>query len=156
MPPRYGLHLENHQHLIAQSPDLPAEIGSFKAWTAKRLLEVLQEQRAERILKQLAFYKKAHKTDRCYQDWEEGSHPEQIQNPAMMLQKIEYIHQNPVKRGYVDNPAHWRNSSARNYARENGVLKIDREWYVLIATLARLSRHSHAARGNEMGLAKFM
>ncbi|WP_051459794.1 hypothetical protein [Methylomicrobium lacus] len=91
--------MENHLYLIAQSPDLPAEISSFKSWTAKRLLEVLQKQRAERILKQLAFYKKAHKQDRDYQVWEEGSHPEQIQNPAMMLQKIEYIHQNPVKRG---------------------------------------------------------
>jgi putative transposase len=120
--------LENHLHLIAQSPDLPAEIGSFKSWTAKRLLDVLKEQRAERILKQLAFYKKAHKHDRDYQVWEEGSHPEQIQSHAMMLQKIEYIHQNPVKRGYVDNPVHWRNSSARIYAGEIGVLNIDREW----------------------------
>jgi len=81
--------MENHLYLIAQSPDLPAEISSFKSWTAKRLLEVLQKQRAERILKQLAFYKKAYKTDRDYQVWEEGSHPEQIQNPAMMLQKVE-------------------------------------------------------------------
>jgi putative transposase len=53
--------LENHLHLVARSPDLPAEIASFKSWTAKRLLEVLKEQRAERILKQLAFHKKAHK-----------------------------------------------------------------------------------------------
>jgi putative transposase len=89
---------------------------------------VLKEQRAERILKQLAFYKKAHKQDREYQVWEEGSHPEQIQSHAMMLQKIEYIHLNPVKRGYVDNPIHWRNSSARIYAGEAGVLKIDTEW----------------------------
>jgi len=50
--------LENHLHLIAQSPDLPAEISSFKSWTAKRLLEVLHEQRADRILKQLAFIKR--------------------------------------------------------------------------------------------------
>jgi len=112
--------LENHLHLIAQSPDLPVEIGSFKSWSAKRLLDVLQEQRAERILKQLAFYKKAHKTGPCYQDWEEGSHPEQIQDPAMMPQKIEYIHQNPVKRGYFDNPVYWRNCSARSYTGKTG------------------------------------
>jgi len=34
---------------------------------------------------------KANKTDRDYQVWEEGSPPEQIQNPAMTVQKIEYI-----------------------------------------------------------------
>jgi len=121
--------LENHLHLIAQSTALQAEISSFKSWTAKRLLEVLETQGAERILKQLAFYKKAHKTDRDYQVWEEGSHPQQIQNDEMMRQKIEYIHNNPVKRGYVDNPMHWRNSSARNYSGEDGVLKIDTDWF---------------------------
>ena len=28
-----------------------------------------------------------------------------------MRQKLEYIHNNPVKRGYVDDPTHWRYSS---------------------------------------------
>jgi len=32
-----------------------------------------------------------------------------------MIQKIEYIHNNPVKRGYVDEAVHWRYSSARDY-----------------------------------------
>lgn len=120
--------LENHLHLIAQSQNLASEISNFKSWTAKRLIEVLNEQNAERLLKQLAFYKKAHKQDREYQVWEEGSHPQQIQSHEMMLQKTEYIHHNPVKRGYVDNPVHWRNSSARNYAGETGVLQIDTDW----------------------------
>jgi len=121
--------LENHLHLIAQSETLPAEISSFKSWTAKQLLEVLKVQGAERILKQLAFYKRAHKTDRDYQVWEEGSHPQQIQSDEMMRQKIEYIHNNPVKRGYVDDAVHWRYSSARNYAGQEGLLKIDTGWF---------------------------
>ena len=121
--------LENHLHLIAQSQALQAEISSFKSWTAKRLLEVLKAEGAERILKQLAFYKKAHKTDRDYQVWEEGSHPQQIQSDEMMRQKIKYIHNNPVKRGCVDDPLHWRYSSARNYAGEDGFLKIDTDWF---------------------------
>ncbi|MET0006030.1 MAG: hypothetical protein ABW087_20715 [Candidatus Thiodiazotropha sp.] len=40
----------------------------------------------------LAFYKKAHKGDREYQFWQEGCHPESIQDDVMMRQKIEYIH----------------------------------------------------------------
>lgn len=39
-----------------------------------------------------------------------------------MQQKLDYIHQNPVKRGYVDKPEHWRNSSARNYLGLESVL----------------------------------
>jgi hypothetical protein len=34
----------------------------------------------KQILEQLAFYKKAHKNDRAYQFWQEGVHPELIQN----------------------------------------------------------------------------
>ena len=30
-------------------------------------------------------------------------------------QKVGYIHDNPVRKGLVDEPQHWRYSSARNY-----------------------------------------
>ena len=36
-------------------------------------------------------------------------------NGKMYIQKAEYIHFNPVKRGYVDRAEHWLYSSARNY-----------------------------------------
>jgi len=46
----------------------------------------------------------------------------------MMRQKLEYIHYNPVERGYVDEPAHWRWSSARNYAGLAGLFPVVTEW----------------------------
>jgi len=46
----------------------------------------------------------------------------------MMLQKLEYIHNNPVARGYVDDPVHWRYSSARNYARQEGLIELVTQW----------------------------
>ena len=51
-----------------------------------------------------------------------------IQNDATMRSKIEYIHYNPVKRGYVDNATHWRYSSARDYEGISGLLEIERFW----------------------------
>jgi hypothetical protein len=59
------------------------------------------------ILEQLAFYKKSHKNQTHYQLWQEGCHPEIISTVGMMRQKIQYIHDNPVKRGYVDFSEHW-------------------------------------------------
>jgi hypothetical protein len=38
---------------------------------------------------------------------------------SMMGEKVEYIHQNPDKRGYVDQLEHWRCLSARNYSGMN-------------------------------------
>ena len=39
-------------------------------------------------------------------------HLEWMQNDAMMHQKVEYIHQNPVNWGYVDKAEYWRYFSA--------------------------------------------
>ena len=120
--------LENHLHLIAQSEQLGRDIARFKSYTAKKLLHYLDKNSVTTILEQLAFYKKAHKTDRAYQFWQEGVHPEWIQNEEMMRQKIEYIHRNPVERGYVDQAEHWRYSSARNYQGMDGLLEVCKQW----------------------------
>ena len=45
---------------------------------------------------------------------QEKIHPQAIIDDEMMRQKLDYAHNNPVKRGYVDEPVHWRYSSARN------------------------------------------
>jgi REP element-mobilizing transposase RayT len=116
--------LENHIHFIAASHDLSKEIGDFKSYTARKLIDLLRSSKARTILDQLAFHKAQHKSDRDFQFWQEGSHPEQISSDDMMRQKIEYIHYNPVKRGYIDDPTHWRYSSARNYAGLPGLIDI--------------------------------
>ncbi|MDK1020982.1 MAG: transposase [Candidatus Hydrogenedentes bacterium] len=120
--------LENHMHIIAQSTDLSRDISRFKSYTAKQVLAYLKENQVKTVLDQLAFYKKAHKGDRSYQFWQEGVHAEWIQGDEMMRQKIAYIHNNPVSRGYVDEPEHWRYSSARNYAGREGLLDVATEW----------------------------
>jgi hypothetical protein len=48
-----------------------------------------------------------------------------IQHAEMLKQKVEYIHDNPVRREYVDEPCHWRYSSARNYAGQPGILQVE-------------------------------
>ena len=45
-----------------------------------------------------------------------------------MVEKINYIHNNPIKRGYVDEAQHWRYSSARDYYGVEGLLKVERLW----------------------------
>jgi len=42
--------------------------------------------------------------------------------------KIEYTHNNPLRRGYVDDPLAWRYSSARNYAGQRGLIDIVTDW----------------------------
>ena len=120
--------LENHLHMIVESGSLAVELPHFKSFTARKLIDLLTECHAERLLRQLAYFRKTHKLDRDYQLWEEGSHAQVIENEFVLRQKLEYIHQNPVKRGYVDEAEHWRYSSARNYAGLEGLIPIYREW----------------------------
>jgi hypothetical protein len=43
----------------------------------------------------------------------------------MFRQKLDYIHHNPVQRGYVDEPSHWRYSSYRNYLELPSLLVVE-------------------------------
>jgi REP element-mobilizing transposase RayT len=120
--------LENHLHLVASSDDLALTMKKFKSFTAKAILALLKEHNATTILEQLAFYKKAHKSESSYQLWQEGIHPKLIQNSVMMQERIDYVHLNPVKRGYVDDATHWRYSSARDYEGIEGLLAVETFW----------------------------
>ncbi len=103
-------------------------MGDFKSYTASTILRMLEKDNSEFWLSQLRFHKAAYKKDREYQFWQEGSHPQQIYREEMMRQKIGYIHDNPVRKGYVDEPTHWCYSSARNYAGMKGLLEVKTEW----------------------------
>ncbi len=120
--------LENHLHMVISSDDLHKTMQSFKQYTAKQLLELLKKENVTTLLEQLAFYKKAHHQEKSYQVWEEGYQPKLIQDEAMMKIKVDYIHNNPVKRGYVDEDIHWRYSSARDYNGMIGLIEIERLW----------------------------
>jgi hypothetical protein len=80
------------------------------------------------VLELLVLLKRPHKTGSEYQVWEEGNHPQLIESEAAMRQKLDYIHLNPVKRGYVDLPEHWRYASARNYAGMEGLIEVVKDW----------------------------
>ncbi|MDD3499790.1 MAG: transposase [Sulfurovum sp.] len=120
--------LENHLHMVVQSDDIEKSMKAFKQYTAKELLNLLKKENVKIILDQLQFYKKAHHKATDYQVWEEGYQPKLIQTDAMMISKINYIHQNPVKRGYVDEAVHWKYSSARNYEGIDGLIEVERFW----------------------------
>ena len=120
--------LENHLHWIAAAEDLSEHVGRFKSYTARRIIDDLRRRGCATLLDQFAHFKLAHKTDQEHQLWQEGSHPQQFRCEEVMAQKLEYAHNNPVRRGYVDEPVHWRYSSARNYAGMPGLIDVITDW----------------------------
>jgi len=115
---------KNHLHFVAQSPHLDKCLSRFKSYTAARIIELLEARKADWLLARLQLAKLAHKRDRQYQFWQEDSHAKMIFSESVMREKLDYIHQNPVKRGYIDFPEHWRYSSAQNYVGQKGLIEI--------------------------------
>jgi len=120
--------LENHLHWIGVGPQLGERVGEFKSFTATAIIKQLEAKGARTLLQELAHYKLRHKHDQTHQFWQEGSHPQVIESDEVMWQKIEYIPNNPLRRGYVDDPLHWRYSSARAYARLPGLIDVCADW----------------------------
>ncbi|NQT64945.1 MAG: transposase [FCB group bacterium] len=113
--------MDNHIHAImSHNEDIGKAVQDFKKFTAKQILELLENDSRHWIKSLMKLFKKPHKTRSAFQFWEEGSHPILIQGQKMFNQKAEYIHNNPVKRGLVFEDKDWYYSSARNlYGLEN-------------------------------------
>ena len=112
--------------LVAEAPDLSGVIQSFKRHTAREIIQLAGRMNKAWLLNQFEFFKKRHKQTSQHQVWQEGVHPQLIQSDDMLRQKIAYIHDNPVRRGYVNAPEDWCCSSARNYVLgDRSVLEID-------------------------------
>ncbi len=107
--------LDNHFHAILSAPDLAGTLTDLKRFTARALLLQIKKEKREWLLNQLAYYCAAHKTSSEHQVWQEGVHPQELDTDAMMEQKLDYIHNNPVVRGLVVGPEHWRYSSAHEW-----------------------------------------
>lgn len=116
----------DHLHLIVRHQDLPGVMRDFKSWTAKAIAETLLRDRRHDLLaglKSAATHAGAHQDLKL---WQDGYHPKAIQSDAMMQQKLDYVHANPVRKEFVGAAEDWRWSSARNYfSGDHSVLEVD-------------------------------
>jgi putative transposase len=104
----------NHMHLIWQPTFAftPSDIqASLMKQTAKQLKLALSKSDAV-ALEDF----KVNKYDRNYQIWQRDSLSIELRTHAVFMQKLEYIHYNPVKAGLCTNPEDYYYSSARFYA----------------------------------------
>ena len=120
--------MSDHIHLIAKSENLQKEAANFKSFTARQIIDYLKDNNFHDTLNQFDEEKMKRRKGRNYQIWQEGTHPQIISSESIMKQKIEYIHNNPVKAGLVDDLDKWKFSSAVNYSGKIGVLDVNIDW----------------------------
>jgi hypothetical protein len=69
------------------------------------------------------FFAIKNRRKRDHQFWQSDNHPIEIYSKAVLRQKLDYIHNNPVRAGWVNMPQHFIYSSASNYFDDgNGIL----------------------------------
>jgi REP element-mobilizing transposase RayT len=121
--------MTNHVHLaFSAKGDIKPEqiLGDFKRFTSKAIVKAIEdnskESRKENFIS--VFKKAAEKSSNVnkYQFWRHDNHPIEIWSNKVIAQKITYIHNNPVKAGYVLRPEEYKYSSALDYAGEVGLL----------------------------------
>ena len=126
--------MESHLHLVARgsesSKGLSDLVRDFKKFTSKQLIKWItnsgKESRKEWMQVVMKYHAKFNNRNSNYQLWQQNNRPKECLTPQFTWQKINYIHDNPVRAGIVDNPEEYRHSSARNYLyREDCLLRVE-------------------------------
>lgn len=118
--------MTNHVHLIAKAADgvkIEDIMRDHKKFTAKAVVNAIakkgQESRKEWLMPLL------RKSDGSIHFWQHDIHPIWLRSPEVIRINLNYIHMNPVKEGYVDEPRDYRYSSAKAYAGDPGLLDVE-------------------------------
>jgi putative transposase len=126
--------MSNHVHLIASAKDnnLSDILRDFKKYTSKLIIASIennmQESRREWMLQIFRRCGLGNSRNSTYQFWRQDNQPKELYSPGFSVQKLEYIHNNPVEAGLVEKAEEYRYSSARDYyyGKKLGLLEI--EW----------------------------
>ncbi len=77
------------------------------------------------MMKRFEFSAKSNARNSVYQLWTPENHAIELFTTDFTNQKLDYIHNNPVRAGIVENPEDYLYSSARNYACLKSAIEID-------------------------------
>jgi putative transposase len=124
--------MTNHFHTICSCKE-GKELGSIwrnsKSFTAMKLIDAIInnpiESRKEQLLHTFEEAARKSSSNTRFKFWEHENHPVLLESTEMYNERLNYLHWNPVKAGFVAEPWHWLFSSALNYfTDQKGLLDI--------------------------------
>ena len=106
--------MPNHIHLIVSDQNYDNEclqkaLTEFRKYTGNRLAKYIDNALSESLS---LVIRNTAVNDRIRQVWQPGWRAEALATDKFLMQKINYIHENPVRKGLVRSAADWRHSSA--------------------------------------------
>jgi len=121
--------MPSHMHLIisrSQTPTLSDIMRDFKKFTSGEIVRMIKEEAGESrrswMMWLFSSAGKENPNNINYQFWQQDNHPEELITNRFTLQKLNYLHYNPVEAGFVDKPEDYLLSSARDYAGIKGLI----------------------------------
>lgn len=109
--------MTNHVHVIANSSagKLSDTIRDLKKYTARNILESIcnePESRREWLLHRFEWNASRYVRNSKYQVWTHENHAISISSKEFFRQKLDYIHKNPARAGWVEKEEDYTYSSA--------------------------------------------
>jgi putative transposase len=127
--------MSNHFHGILSAHEgfeLSSILGELKRRSSIAVTDAIKasetESRQAWMLDIFARTGNANSRNTKSQFWRQDNHPKECFGHDFTKQKLDYIHQNPVRAGIVAVPEHYIYSSAIDYAGHKGLLDIDFLW----------------------------
>jgi len=121
--------MPDHFHLILkirQDCSISQCIGNLKRITSRKISEYLINYRDCRLLDQLRMAASSENTDDS-KIWKYRFDCLVINNVSTLRQKMDYTHNNPVRRGLVSSASEWPFSSANNYnGSDDGIIAVEK------------------------------
>jgi len=124
--------MTNHVHIIISrngEAELSGILWDMKKYRSKELIKAIQDNTQEsrkewilHIFNRAGVYNPNNKT---FQFWQQDNKPIEVYSNEVMAQKLDYIHNNLLEEGFVNQAEHYLYSSARDYAGEKGLLELE-------------------------------
>ena len=122
--------MSNHVHLIigSQTANQSEIIRDLKKHTSKTIVKAIidnpQESRKEWMLWMFEREGKRNSNNQTIQFWQQHNQPIELNSNFLIEQKLDYIHNNPVEAGLVQQPQDYPYSCAKDYTGNRGMVEI--------------------------------
>jgi len=113
--------MPNHIHLNVfdsnfDNDNLGKTLIAFRKFTGNKLANTIDNTLPKSLS---SVIRSKALTDRIRQVWRRGWHAEGLVSEEFLIQKMNYIHENPVRKGFVKFPEQWLHSSAGYWINES-------------------------------------
>ena len=110
--------MPTHLHIITSTGikvSLPEIMRDLRHFTSTQIIKTLEDENNHLYTDLFQTVANKRELDQKYKVWQDEYHPIALKSGTWFNQKLDYMHYNSVRKGFVERPEQWKYSSARNW-----------------------------------------